>query len=350
MHKPTRALSQNANPTPGYLTAVKNQTTSSTFAIDQLAALTLSTFSPAATIVFSDLFTNASNLASQTNTQVAGGALKLTSGSLSGSAHSIAVSPSYLDGWGILSATIATTTGTNALIHVDDTSGNLIPDSVLPGNATGFSSFPISLTNVATSSYPALTLEADLTSNSTSTSPSLLDWSLSHTEGPTPLPNVSFTLTGAKTIGTDSNNKSIYKTIVNDATGSSASKTETLEWDAYSLALGSLPIIESCQASPYQIQPATATTTTIIAGTATTNTLPIIVDNASNSTIPNAQVVLTNSGYAATVPTSLCGLAYFNSLASGTYSATISAVGHTTKVFSGITVSGHTATTTLILP
>jgi hypothetical protein len=342
--------SQNVNPTPGYLTVVQNQTTSSTFAIDQLAALTLSTFSPATTTIFSDLFNNSSNLASQTNTQVTGGALKLATGLLSGSAHSIAISPNYLDGWGILSATIATTTGTNAVVHVDDTSGNFIPDSILPGNAVGFSSFPVSLTNIATSSYPGLTLEADLSSNSTSTSPSIFDWSLSHTEGPDPLPNVSFTLTGAKTIGTDSNNKSIYKTVVNDTTSASSTKTETLEWDAYSLALSTLPLIESCQASPYQIQPATATTTAIIAGNATTNTLPIVVTTSASSTIANAEVVLTNNGYAATVPTSLCGLAYFSGLASGTYNASVSAAGHTTKVFSGITVSGHTATTTLVLP
>jgi type II secretory pathway pseudopilin PulG len=342
--------SQNVNPTPGYLTAVRNQTTSSTFAIDQLAALTLSTFSPAATLTFSDLFSDSSNLASQTNTQVAGGALKLTSGALSGSAHSIALSPNYLDGWGILSATIATTTGTTVTIHLDDTSGNPIPDSVLPGNAAGFSSFPVSLTPVAASSYPAVALEADLTSNSTSTTPQLLDWSLSHTEGPTPLPNVSFTLTGAKTIGTDSNNKSIYKTVISDTTGASATKTETMEWDSYSLALNTVPIIESCQASPYQIQPATATTTAIIAGTMTTNTLPVVIDSSTNGAIANAQVILANNGYAATIPTSLCGLAYFNGLASGTYSATVSAPGHTTKVFSGITVSGHTATTTLVLP
>jgi hypothetical protein len=342
--------SQNINPTPGYLTAVKNQTTSSTFAIDHLAALTLSTFSPATTTIFSDLFNDSSNLASQTSTQVIGGALKLATGSLSGSAHSVVISPNYLDGWGILSATIATTTGTNVLIHLDDTSGNFIPDSVLPGNAAGFSSFPVSLTNISTSSYTGLTLEADLMSNSTSTSPSLLDWSLSHTEGPAPLANVSFTLTGAKTIGTDSNNKSIYKTVVSDTTGTNATKTETLEWDAYSLALSTLPLIESCQTSPYQIQPATATTTAIIAGTTTTNTLPIVVYNSANNVIGNAEVVLTNNGYAATVPTSACGLAYFGGLASGTYSATVSASGHTTKVFSGINVSGHTATTTLVLP
>ena len=64
----------------------------------------------------------------------------------------------------------------------------------------------------------------------------------------------------------------------------------------------------------------------------------------------NAKIVLDKSGYAATIPTSLCGIAFFNGLASGTYSATVSAAGYTTTVFPSIGVSGHTATTTLTLP
>ena len=37
---------QNVNPTPGYLTVVKDQTTSATFAIDEFSTLTLASFSP----------------------------------------------------------------------------------------------------------------------------------------------------------------------------------------------------------------------------------------------------------------------------------------------------------------
>jgi hypothetical protein len=340
---------QNVNPTPGYLTVAKNQTTSATFAIDKLASLTLSTFSPATTTVFSDSFANASNLASQANTQVAGGSLELANQSLSGSAYSLPITPNYLDGWGILSATISTTTGTTVAIRVDDTSGNPLPNSVLFGNSTGFSSFPVLLTGISIASYPRLTLEADLTSNSTSTTPMLLDWLLSHTEGPEPLPNITFTLTGAKTIGTDVNNKSIYKTVVSDTTGATATKTETLEWDTYTpVFVGSL--IESCPANPYALTPAEATSTAIIIGTPTTNTLPVSVVNSASSTIASAEVALSNIGYAATVPTSACGLAYFGGLASGSYNATVSAAGHATKVFTNISVSKHTATTTLILP
>ena len=341
---------QNANPTPGYLTVVKNQTTSATFAIDLLANLALSTFSPATTTTFSDTFASNANLGSQTNTQVSGGALTLTSQSLSGSALSLPITPNYLDGWGILLATIATTTGTTLVVHADDAFGNKIPDSVLAGNSAGFSTFPVSLTSISTTTYPGLELEADLMSNSTTTTPALLDWSLSYTEGPSPLPNISFTLTGAKTIGTTSGGAAIYKTIVNDTTGASASKSETLEWDSYTPSFSGTSLIDSCPLKPFSLSPAAALPVSAILGTPTAVTLPITIVNNASSTIANASVVLTKSGYAATVPTSSCGLAYFGGLANSTYSATVSATGHVTKVFSNISVSGHTATTTLILP
>ncbi len=342
--------SQNVNPNPGYLTVVKDQTTSATFAIDWLTTLSLSTLSPAVTTAFSDTFTDASNLAVQTNTQVVGGALTLASQALSGAAQSILLAPNGLDGWGVLSADISTPLGTAAIVRVADATGNPLPDTVLAGNSAGFSAFPVSLTDIATSSYPEITLLAELTSDSTTTTPSLLDWSLSHTEGPMPLPNVAFTLTGAKTIGTDANNAPIYKTIVTDTTNGAGQKTESLEWDAYSLALSGASLIESCPNMPYQLAPATATSTALLVGTPSTNTLPILVEDSTNNPVGNAKVVLTTSGYAATIPASACGLAYFNGLASASYTATVSAPGYATTTLSAINVSGNTATTTVILP
>ncbi len=340
--------SQNVNPNPGYLTVIMDQTTSATFAIDLLASLTLSTFSPAATTAFSDTFADTSNLSGETNTQVTGGALELTSQSLAGSALSIPIAPNGLDGWGILSADISTPSGTSVLVRVADAAGNPLPDTVLPGNGDGFSTFPVSLTGIATSSYPELTLLASLTSNSTTTTPSLLDWSLSHTTGPLPLPNIAFTLTGTKTIGTDASSTPIYKTVVNDSTGATGQKTESLEWDAYTLTLGA-PLIASCPSAPYQLAPAAATSTALIVGVPSTNTLPILVENTASSSINNANVILTTNGYAATIPTSPCGLAYFNGLAAGTYTATVSAPGYATTTIPAINVSGQTATTTVTL-
>ncbi|MCX6790196.1 MAG: hypothetical protein NTV60_01565 [Candidatus Kaiserbacteria bacterium] len=342
--------SQNANPTPGYLTVVKNQTTTGTFAIDRLSTLTLSSFSPAVTTAFSDTFTSSANLSNQVNTQVTGGVLLLTSQMLSGSARSIPIIPSSVNGWGILSATTSTPTGTSLVVRVEDAGGTPLPDSVLTGNSAGFSSFPVSLTSIPTASYPGLALEATLTSNSTTTTPSLLDWSLTHTDAPAPLPNAAFTLTGTKTIGSTSGGAPIYKTVVNDTTSATSTKTELLEWDAYSIRT-TLPLIESCMPAPYSLPPATTTAATIIVGATTATTLPVFITNTAGNGLPHAKVVLTRSGYAATVFSSACGISYFNGLSAGTYTATVTASGYENpKVFPNIVVSGHTATSTLSLP
>ena len=341
---------QNVNPTPGYLAVVKNQTTSATFAVDALATLGLASFAPATTTAFTDLFANTSNLANQSSTQVSGGALSLASQALSGSALSIPIAPSPLYGWGILSANMTTPSGTTAVVHVDDVSGTPLPDSALPGNGAGFSSFPVVLTSLATSSYPSLTLEADLTSNATTTTPSLQDWSLSYTRGPVPLPNISFSLTGAKKIGTTGGGLPIYKTVINDSTGAGAAASESLEWDAYTLGLSSGNLIESCRTSPYSLVPAQVSTSTLIIGAPTANTLPFLVVDAASSSIPNAKIVLAKNGYAATVIASACGFAYFGGLSSGTFSATVSAAGHSAKVFSNVSVSGQTPIIDLTLP
>jgi len=341
---------QNVNPTPGYLTVTQNVTTGATFAIDLLSTLTLSSFTSATTSIFNDTFTSASNLTNQTGTIVAGGALSLAPEIFSGSARSTAIAPSYLDGWGILNATLSQPSGSTATVRVGDGSGTPIPDAALPGNGAGFSTFPVSLTALATSTYPSVTLEADLTRASTSTTVSILDWSLSHTEGPTPAPGIAFTLTGAKTIGTTGGGQSIYKTTVNDTTDAGGNKTETLEWDGYTLGLPGTGLMESCPSSPYSAFPAQATTTSIIVGTLGTNTLPLAIEDSAGVDVPQALVVLTKAGYAATIPASRCGIAYFNDIPSGTYTATVSAVGHTTRVFPNIVVAGHSATTTLTLP
>ena len=341
---------QNMNPTPGYLTVVKDQTTSATFAIDKLAELTLASFSPAETTAFSDSFTNTANLADHAGAQISDSALTLTSEGLSGSARSILISPSNLTGWGILSAHVATPSGTSAVIRISDATGVPLPDSVLLGNSVGFSSFPVDLTTIATSSYPSLSIEAELTSDATTTTPSILDWSLSHTSGPVLAPNIAFTLTGAKTIGTDGSGNPLMKTTVTGTTGPDATVTESLEWDAYTLSLSSAHLIESCIPSPYILAPAEATSTALLVGTPSTNTLSIQILNNLGDILPNAKVILSSSDYAATIPTSACGLAYFNELAAGQYRATVSAPGHAAKTFTNIPVAGHSVIVPLTLP
>lgn len=243
----------NANPSPGYLTVVGGSTTSSTFAIDQLATLIVRTFSPIAAALWTDLFNDASKLTTLSSAQVVAGALTLsgTPGTYpaSGFALSTTTAPAYLARWTSASSTITAPAGTTALVSVADGSGTLLPDAVLAGNSAGFSG-AINLSGVSTTTYPGLKLRAALTSSDPNATPSLADWRLGYDAGPTPLPNVSFTLTSSKTIGTTAGGASIFKNIVATTTDATGVRSLSLEWDLYQLALSGHTLISASPDDP----------------------------------------------------------------------------------------------------
>lgn len=335
----------NQNPTPGYLTVATNLTTTGTFAIDLLAALTMHTYSPIATTTYADTFANSGSLAATTNTVVSGGAVILSGGSgnyaASGSARSSAIAPTYLSSWMNASSTRSTPAGTTAVIHITDGSGALLPDAVLPGNAAGYTG-TVDLSSVSTTTYPSLAISADLTTTATSTTPSILDWGLAYQRGPVPLASVPYTLTGAKTIGSTGTGAAIYKTTIatsSDATGTNA---HTLEWDSYGLTLNGYDTVDACNAPPYVLAPGTTSDSSLYVTTATANSALVSVRDSAGVPVSNASVTVSRTGFTKTVTTSSCGSAYFGGLTSAsTYTITVSKTGYTTDTNTNVTISGH---------
>lgn len=336
----------NQNPNPGYLTVAKNQTTSSTFAIDQLSSFTLGTYSPIATSTFSDTFSGSSKIALLSSTTVASGAVALASDAgayaTSGSALSVATASASLMSWGDAYATTTAPAATSVAIHIYDGSGALLPESVLPGNAAGFSSFPVRLESVSTTTYPSLAIGATFISDGSAT-PQVQDWSLSYVAGPTPIPNVSFTLTGAKTIGTTGAGAPIYKTTIATTTGASGIRALTLEWDSYTLALSGYDIEDECPEPPYAVAPGTVSSVSVMLGTETANALMVAASDNAGNPLAGVTVTLSKTGYSSSATTSSCGNAYFGSVTSGSYAVQIAKAGYTTKSFTGVSISGMTA-------
>ncbi len=261
--------STNQNPTPGFLTVAKNQTTASTFAIDVLAPFTMRTFSPIVSGVSTDTFASSAYIQSASNTEVQGGVVRLlldASGyALSGNARATTTSPAYLESWTALRATLATPPGTSALVRVVDGTGALVPDAVLAGNSSGFSTFPVSLSALSTTTYPTLALTLDLTTNSTTTTSSVLDWSIDYRAGPIPLPNVALTLTGAKTKGTTGAGAPLYKTTIASTTGASATYASSLEWDVYTPTFTGYTLsVASSTPTPFTLDPGAVFEATLI--------------------------------------------------------------------------------------
>ena len=331
--------SANQSPNPGYLTVVKDTTTTQTFAIDLLAALNIATYSPIATSTFSDSFADASKLSSEASTTAAGGKLTLLPGETSGLALSAAITPAHLASWGDLNATMTVPAGSSAVVQVYDGSGSLLPDSALPGNSSGFSSFPISLSGVSTTTYPSLMLGASLAT--TGDAPSLSGWSLAYAVGPIPLPDVPFTLTGAKTIGSQGDGTPVYKTVMNTSTGSDGTQGLSLEWDSYSLTVPGYDVEDACLPPPYLLAPGSTTNAALYLVGKTTNSLRVLVTDNAGAFVPGTSVTLSDAGYSHTAYSSSCGVAYFGNVPAATdYSVTIAKSGYSSTAFPNVAVSG----------
>lgn len=333
----------NQNPTPGYLTVVENQTTTSTFAIDVLTTLVLHTFSPIATTTWSDSFENASKLATQNNTVVSGGSITLASNGFgyvpSGTVYSVGIEPDYLAGWSSAEMSTALPGGTSVRLQVIDRSGMLLPDAVLPGNSIGFSG-SVDLYGVNKTAYPVLALLATFETNSVAATPSLLDWTVTYRRGPVPLPNIALTLTGAKTIGSTGAGDPLYKTTVSTVTDSNGERTLSLEWDEYQIELSSHDIVDACNAPPYTLAPAGSIDSSLILDDVTANML-LVSAYAAGAPIEGASVTLERPGYSRTVVTSACGAAYFGGLSGASdYSITATTPGYNVFTAAGVTVSG----------
>ena len=333
----------NQNPNPGYLTVAKDQTTTSTFAIDHLVSLDLATFSPIETSTFVDHFADASKLAAMSSTTAGGGVLTLAAGETQGSARSVATTSAYLVTWDTLAATTSVPISASVLLHVYDDTGTLIPDSSLPGNAAGFSMFPLSLAGIATSTYPALAVGGELVAGAGG-APLITDWSLSYEAGPIPLPNVSFTLTSTKTQGSTGGGTPIPKTIVSTATGADGTTNVSLEWDSYPLTTPDRDIVDACPSPPYAFAPGDTPAALLVFAPATTNSLRVFVADNAGAAVSGATVVISRSGYTKTLTSSLCGSVYAGSIATANdYSVSIGKPGFASTTFSGVSVSGQTA-------
>ncbi len=257
----------NPNPSPGHLTVVAGSTTTGTFSIDDLAQLVIRTFSPIQTNAFSDTFTDSAGITASSNTTVSGGQLLLSGapGSYPSAGESTATTtrPTYLAAWKTADASLSTPVGTSVRFQVTDSSGTVLPDAVLAGNSTGFTGL-VNLDGVSTTTYPALALRALLTSTDVLQTPAITDWTIGYDEGPLPLPDVPFTLTGAKTIGSTALGAPIYKTTVATTTGSDGTRTLTLEWDLYNITLTGYTVVSEDPEAPYELLPGTTATGTMI--------------------------------------------------------------------------------------
>ncbi len=347
---------QNPNPNPAHVAVVDAKTTTISFSIDRTGSLRIETYEPAGPGTFEDSFTTDAKLSETTAAQVSGGALKLFEDSFgyssTGEARSVGVSPAYLSQWSTVTFSVVVPLETSALVRVYSLVDGVsvpIPDEDLPGNSAGFTVSPISLAGVLPSAYPSLQLVAELATEDASSTPQVLEWAMSYVAGPTPLPDVSVSLRGTKTIGTTNGGVPIYKVEQDLETNNNGVVSVTpLEWDTYTVRVpgSQYAVFEQC-ADPLSIEPAAEETVQLMLVNQDAHSLRVtVLGNAAP--VAEAAVVLTGTG-GGSGTTSACGQSYFGGLSSGTYSLAISAPGFQNSV-QDVSVAGPTVVTVILSP
>lgn len=346
------ANATNTNPTPAHLGVAESQTTAANFEIDLLSSLTVATFEPIEAETWSDDFASGAQLETMTGTELSGGSLRLSLEGdppafvTSGTAVSVAITPTLLAGWGEFSWTETEPAGTSVRYRVYDSGSNLVPDSALAGNSAGFTT-NVDLSGIATSSYPTLRLGAELLSDGSET-PTVDSWQVTYDVGPTPLPNIPFVVQGAKTIGAGPSGP-VYKYNVQHSSGPGASLIiANVEYDTYSItvpASSGYDIASSCAAQPTVVSPNSSVATQLYLVPHTTHSLLVDVRAAGGAPVTNAQVRLYRGVYDTTLESDACGQAHFSGLSLGTddpYAIDVSASGFTSYTSSVVTVNGTT--------
>lgn len=346
----------NTNPIPGHVAVADSQTTSATFAIDVLSSLTIETYEPPQTIVWDDDFSTSNQIDLSSSVAIAGGVLRLPGnvGEYASQAivYSVPIGNASIDTWGEFSWNDTVPLGSSVVYRLYDENLARLPNAALPGNANGFTSGPIDLSGVSTSTYSTLVLGAELATANSNVTPEITSWEVSYTTRPIPYPNVALFVEGAKIIGGDSGGALIHKYGSSHSSGASGRvHIDNLEYDNYVVTIDAsenLDISSSCLPQPTEVPAGSSVSSQIYVVPRTANSLLIDVRASNGDPLPEAQVRLYRTGYNQTFETDYCGNVHVPSLSPGTvgagnpYSVEVVSSGYGAYTSSEVSVSGTT--------
>lgn len=341
-----------ANPLKPHLSVFEGQVTESTFIIDELSSFSVET---RARESFDDDFGNWDKISEHSNITVSNSEVKLAKKSNgdyfdSGYLYSIEISPPNLINWDRLCWQDEVSELTDIryqLFYATGTVFELIPEEDLEGNSAGFDLSPVDISGLDIVKYFNLKIKGNLSTDSTSTTPTLFDWHIIYN---TPLvPNVDFHLQGSKIIGTDDNDEPVLK-YSKDHTSNLQGVVDIseIEWDSYIFSATTttgMDLVETIP-SPQPIDLLPGTTTQVKLYFKAENTLLVKVQDAS-STEPifgaNVRLYNTDLGYDSSKPSDEKGQAFFIPLEPAWYnlevwqegyepaSSTVNVLGDTTE-------------------
>lgn len=345
------ASTTNPNPLTPHVAVLESQVSTMNFQIDALSELEVVTQSIPTFANAQDTFADVSKIATSTNVVVSGGAAMLAGGAgtyaPSGSFFTTDIIPGSFEVWDTLLASTSVPTNTTLLVRIYDATGSstlaLVPDAVIPSNSTGVSPSAVNLTALSATPYEELALEFLLTTTDSNVTPAIFDWDVQYLATDTPIPNIPFTLTSGKTIGTTASATPVHKYQSSETTdGTGNVLMSDLEWDVYTVTLGTgaYDIAEACANIPYALSPGVSETLTLTLAPAAARSLRIRVEDVGGASIIGADVTLSRSGFSDTGETSSCGQTFFNSglVSAIDYQVFVEAAGYIDETVTDVTI------------
>ena len=356
------ATVNNPNPVVGPFAVVEAGISTLTFVIGELSDLTVYTKSAIIENSTEELFANATGIALATDTNVAGGELRLqdTAGvyAPTGTAYLTTIAPATLDRWEVVQVVPDIPVNTNFVVQLftgDAVSGyTLIPDAELAGNSTGFTDTLIDISELDSTLYATTTIGITLSTTDTSVTPAIDELVVHWRESDTARSAMTLDLHGSKIIGTQTDLTPIYKatsTITTD--GSGEYQLAGIEYDTYTFApTGSFDLATACSQHPYTVAAGTTSELELVYVSNAPHTLRVSVLDSLGRPISGADVRLQRSGYDVSQDTNTCGQTFFTGTLSDNsdYTLTVSRAGYTSEVTSSFSISDDTVTTVTLAP
>jgi len=320
------------------------------FRVDRLSNLELKFIKNKTINSFTEDFSSGLNFESLNNVVLSGGDLVLESvGGVyenNGVAFTKPFSPSSFLSWGVLKINYSTTSDTNILVqfYSSTSTADLIPDSDLPGNSSGFSRHYVDLQSLSKIDYPNLVLGIKLDTSDVTKTPKIKDFSLEYLEAVTPLTNKLFQVRGGKTLGTLLDLSPVYKFLISTTTDSSGEKIlSNLEWDSYFIKISDWSLREICPESyPIDLKPNQNKVMELWYEENLKKSLRVTVLNSLGVPIIGAEVKLTGPDGTEIKESGWCGQALFTDLTEASdYELSVSAPDFGNQTLSGIIVNGE---------
>ena len=357
-----RATVANPNPSVAPFSVLEADVSTLTFQIGELSDLTLKAYTAINEDVFTEEFTDLSAVATSTAVSSVGNRLVLASTAgvyeSSGTAMLGPITPVPLLKWQTLKVAAQLPAGSSYRTQVFTSAVpgvfDLVPESELPGNNTGFSSPLINLSRLDTFLFPSIYIRVTLQTTNTAFTPNIDELSLFYRQSATPLTNSPFAVRGNKVIGTTIAALPIYKYSANPSTDVTGERVlPDLEFDEYTFNFAGRDILEACSQHPLIHQAGVDGVMEILLGPDLQSTLRVSVQDASGLKIPGATIRVRRAGYDVEQQTSSCGQSFFSGGGLGDavdYELTITSRGYASVSLTPFTVAGDTVTTVVLLP